>query len=254
MRRGYTFSIFSFCVILSIVFLSCEKQSVTEDFDEDKFGYDYFPLEVGKYWIYEVDSIIYDDEGATVIETRSQIREEIVEVFEDASGDDIFRIERYWRSGDSVQWEVTDVWAAHKNSSQAFRIEENLKFVKFVFPPLDGTRWDSNLFLDNSTVITVAGESISMFAGWDDSRIESVDQVENIGIQEYEKVATILLTDDEEANTIERRYALEKYARGVGLIYKEYEILDSQCSSCTGTWREKAEKGFILKQTLLEYN
>jgi hypothetical protein len=81
-----------------------------------------------------------------------------------------------------------------------------------------------------------------------------LDQTESIGDLQFDKVAIVLLTDDGEENTIERRYALEKYARGVGLIYKEYEILDSQCSTCTEPWSEKAEKGFILKQTLIEYN
>lgn len=241
-------------LVLVLGLQSCEKKSVVEDFAESKFGYDYFPLELGKYWIYHVDSTIYDDIGATIIESSSQVREEIVEVYTDETGDEIYRIERFWRSSDSMQWVVTDVWVAYQNGLQAYRTEENLKFVKFVFPPAVGTRWDSNIFIDNATVVTVSGESLSMFAGWDEARIDAFDEPDQAGDVSYDNVATVILTDDDEENSIERRYALEKYARGVGLIYKEYEILDSQCSSCTGTWAEKAEKGFILKQTLIEHN
>jgi hypothetical protein len=240
-------------MFILFLFASCEKE--VEDFDLSKFGFDYFPLEIGKSWTYQVDSIIYDDDGASVIETSSQVREEIVESYEDETGDRIFRIERFWRSSDTMAWEITDVWVAYTNESQAFRVEENLKFIKFVFPALEGKRWNGNIFFDeSSTIITVSGESLAMFRGWDDARITSIDITEEVGAKSYDQVATVLLTDDREENTVERRFALEKYARGIGLIYKENIILDSQQSQSTAPWTEKAEKGFILKQTLIEYN
>ncbi len=243
-------------VLLFAIFLvlSCEKKTTIEDFDEAKFGYDYFPLEVGKYWTYHVDSTIYDDEGATVVNSSSLIREEIVEKFEDLVGDEIYRIERSWRDSDSSSWKVTDVWATYKDKDRAYRTEENLKFIKFVFPALEGSRWDGNIFFDESTVITVLGESLKMFKGWDDYEILELDVAEELGGQNYQEVATVLQTDDEEGNTVERRFALEKYARGVGLIYKEYIILDTQSQEQDKPWLEKAEKGFVLKQTLIEHN
>lgn len=238
---------------IALMFASCEK--IVEDFDPSKFGFDYFPLEIGKSWTYQVDSIIYDDNGASVIETSSQVKEEIVESYEDETGETIFRIERFWRDSDSTSWEVTDVWVAYANESQAFRVEENLKFIKFVFPALEGKRWNGNIFFDeSSTIITISGESLAMFRGWNDARITSIDISEEVGRNNYNQVATVLLTDDREENTVERRFALEKYARGVGLIYKENIILDSQQSQSSAPWTEKAEKGFILKQTLIEHN
>lgn len=239
--------------LLALLLASCEKK--VEEFDQAKFGYDYFPLEIGKTWIYQVDSTIYDDEGASVIETSAQVKEEIVESYQDEVGDTIYRIERFWRSSDTTSWKITDVWVAYSNGSQAFRVEENLKFIKFVFPAHEGIRWDGNIFFDkSSTIITVSGERLAMFRGWDEHRITSLDVSEEVGGNSYGQVATVLLTDDREENTVERRYALEKYARGVGLIYKENIILDSQQSQSSAPWTEKAEKGFILKQTLIEYN
>ena len=57
-------------------------------------------------------------------------------------------------------------------------------------------------------------------------------------------------------NLIELREAIEKYARNVGLIEKQMRILDTQCIiECEGEpWEVKAEKGFILKQRILEFN
>jgi hypothetical protein len=67
-------------------------------------------------------------------------------------------------------------------------------------------------------------------------------------------VVTVQNADSE--NLIELRLAHEKYARGVGLVYRELWILDTQCiEDCIGmTWEQKAEKGFILKQTLIDHN
>jgi hypothetical protein len=245
------FSIWTLFFLLA--FAACD--STVEDFDPSKFGFDYYPLEVGRTWTYQVDSIIYDDDGATVIETSSQIKEEIVDNFIDEAGETIYRIERFWRSDDQSSWQITDVWVSYTNDSQAFKTEENLKFIKFVFPAAAGTRWNGNIFFDQtSTIITVSGESLAMFRGWDEYRITDLDQTEEVGGISYDKVATVLQTDDREENTVERRYAMEKYAKGVGLIYKENIILDSQQSQSAAPWTEKAEKGFILKQTLIEYN
>ena len=248
MKHGFIFLIISTIGLL----LACGSE--TEDFGDGKFGYDYFPLELGKFWIYQVDSTIYDDEGATIINTTAQVKEEIVEQYTDEIGDEIFRIERFWRRNSSDLWQIRDVWTSFTSEAQAYKTEENLKFIKFIFPPSAGKRWDGNIFFDENVTLTVAGENLKVFKGWDEYRMESVDLPEVVGDVSYDNVATVLLTDDESLNSIERRYALEKYARGVGLIYKEFEILDSQCSSCSASWLEKAEKGFILKQTLLEHN
>jgi len=55
---------------------------------------------------------------------------------------------------------------------------------------------------------------------------------------------------------IELRLSYERYARGVGLIEREMRILDTQCiEACsTKTWAEKAEKGFIVRQKIRDYN
>lgn len=248
------YSVYFLFILTIALFSGCTPSGTVEEFDEERFGFDYFPLEVGKFWIYAVDSIVYDDLGATKLDLKSEIKEEIVDTFRNEVNELVYVVNRFWRRENSSPWQVTDVWSAVKDRERAFRTEDNLKFIKFVFPPLTGKRWNSNIYFDEFTIVTIAGESLRMFADWNDAQMTSVDVNERIGSVDYENVATILLTDDDERNAIERRYALEKYARGVGLVYKEYIILDTQCSSCQTSWEEKAEKGFILKQTLLEYN
>jgi hypothetical protein len=70
-------------------------------------------------------------------------------------------------------------------------------------------------------------------------------------------VLTVRHADNE--NLIERRFVEERYARTVGLVEKTVMILDTQCggnlSNCIDlSWEQKAEKGFMLKMTVNNYN
>ena len=57
-------------------FFACESEVEEVDID---FGYDYFPLEVGRSWYYQVDSVIYDPSlgGTDVDSSRTFVRETI---------------------------------------------------------------------------------------------------------------------------------------------------------------------------------
>ena len=90
-----------------------------------------------------------------------------------------------------------------------------------------------------------------MFKNWN-YRLREFAVADTIGGMNYDEVMVIEQANNE--NSIELRRAQEKYAKGIGLVYRELYILDTQCiADCEGqTWEEKAEKGMILKQTLIQ--
>jgi hypothetical protein len=231
--------------------LSCKKTA--DDFQVD-YGYDYYPLAVGKYLLYEVDSTIYDPTGDSMVQQKkSFVREVILDTLADNAGNTLFKIERFTRTADTLPWRLEKVLTASVSKSQAIRTEDNLRFIKLPFPLQPNTNWDGNAHFNPNLIVTVAGESIEMFKAWN-YKVESVGKPEDIGSFSFPEVATIRQADSE--NLIELRVSREKYARGVGLIYREMWILDTQCiEACQGqSWEEKAEKGFILRQTLIDYN
>ncbi|MEL6865958.1 MAG: hypothetical protein AAFP19_16145, partial [Bacteroidota bacterium] len=67
----------------------------------------------------------------------------------------------------------------------------------------------------------------------------------------FDSVATIYQADNE--NAIELRYSIEKYARNIGLVYREMRILDTQ-AIVDDPWEEKAQKGFIIRQQITRHN
>lgn len=241
-------------VLLLFLFfwLGCKEQK--DDFTFEN-GFEYFPLEVGNYKIYQVDSVIYDPAsgGINRDSSRTFIKETLIEKYSDDAGAEVFKIERAQRNTPADPWTITNIWTTSHNELRAYRTEENLKFVPLVFPVQARKRWNSLVFTDPALQVEIAGEPIEIFKGWS-SEIESADQAEKIGDFDFEKVTMVIHADEE--NLIELRSVIEKYAKGVGLVFKEMKILDTQCiSPCEGQpWEEKAEKGFILRQVLIESN
>ena len=205
--------------------------------------------------VYQVDSVIYDitQSGTEQIFSTAFIKEEIVETFTDNTGRQVYRIERYYRQDETNPWEIKDVWTAGVRNNQAERTEENLRFIKMVFPLREGTIWNGNLFIDETTIIPIAGESLEVYKNWE-YEVIGVGVPDEIRGIVYDEVATMTQANNE--NLIEYRYSLEKYAKNIGLIYKEMKILDTQCiDACEGQpWEDKAEKGFILRQFLISHN
>ncbi|MEM9921756.1 MAG: hypothetical protein AAF990_26875 [Bacteroidota bacterium] len=237
---------------LLLSLLACNENTNVEDFEVDP-KFEYFPLEVGKYLIYQVDSVVYDTlvNGIVVNETTSFVRERITDTLRDNSGRLVYRIERSYRAQDTLPWEIRDIWVSLRTNDQAERVEENLRFIKMVFPLIDGVSWNGNLFIDETTSIPIAGESVEIFKDWF-YEVRGVDQAEQIGDQSYDNITTIVQADSE--NLIELRFAQEKYARGIGLVYKEMRILDTQKISEATPWENKAQKGFTMIQRLIEHN
>ena len=248
------------CVfVLSCFLIACtERETETVEVD---FGYDYFPLAVGKSWTYRIDSIFFDPAiGGTAIDTIATfLQETIVDTFINLEGHTAYRVEQFFRRNSSEDWKLVKVFTLSRDENRAFRTEDNLTFVKLTFPAKVNNQWNGNAFLDEFLKVDIKGEQVEFFKNWDYLILEQ-GQLYELDTFRFEQHLIIQNADDE--NLIERRYAVERYARGVGLITRDLEILDTQCEVCCNSdfgacenlaWVEKAEKGLILKQRLIDY-
>lgn len=258
------FTLLFFLTILGIFQMGCNENTVPEDLTVVK-GLNYYPLEVGKFITYRLDSIVYTQASGAdcnfVQDTASHfLKEEIVDIYEDNAGAVNYIVERYTRRDASQPWRVIDVWNTKKTDTQVERVEENLRFIKLVFPVREGASWDGNSFFQDTTVV-IGGETIDFFNHWSSEyEYGEVDVPEEINGIQFDSVLTVIQSEPSE-NKINHRASVEKYARNVGLVYKEMLILDTQCcgavslSECDGiAWEEKAERGLILRQWVIDFN
>lgn len=199
-------------ILIVAVIASCKKDvSTSESVD---LAYNYFPDDVGRYIIYEVDSIAQDDPSNKRDTTRYLLKEVIAESFMDNSGRPTLRIERFVKiysssiPYDSMNWIGPKVWYANKTASTAEKVEENIRYIKLIFPPKEGKEWNGNTF---NTL------------GNKQYEIVSVDESETINTIFFDSVVTV--KQFEQINFIEYINETEKYARNIGLIYKVRDSL-----------------------------
>lgn len=253
--------------LLLVGLVGCSR--TIEEFDPPSYAY--FPLETGKYKVYSVDSTVYDEYNCTVSTSNFQIKEVTGNTVLDGENQLAYKVERYKRQNPSLPWNPVGVWIEKIADQQVQRVEENQRLIPLVFPIKENQKWDGIVFIRRDTLVPIQGGVIDMYKDWDDFRLVEIDvpYVDPTTLLSYAQTTLVLQADKE--NNIERRYSMERYAKGVGLIYKEMRILDSQCRvdgsgniNCAGVgdivqclgkpWVDKAEKGFILQQRLIEHN
>lgn len=239
-------------LLFFILFLITACKNETEPPISD-YNYDYFPLKVGKYWVYEVDSV-YITAGVSGTQRDSVklwAKEETISQFIDNTNDTIYKIERYERRQATDPWVIKKVFSLQRNRTQAIRTEDNLRFVKLTFPLTEESRWTSTVFIPENLVIQIANKSIEVFKSWR-SNVETLDEP----FLNFPKTAVV--TQAKLTNSaIEYRVVKEVYAKGVGLVQSEWDIYNAQCTNviCQKLpWEERAENGFKLRQKLIEYN
>lgn len=245
--------LFSLLLLFSIVLLTaCEPEFIPAA--ESEIEMDFFPIDSITTWEYRMDSVIYDNEGLNVDTFVSYRREQVLGSFMDAEGKVSYRLGIAKKKELTDFYVETDLWTFQLNETGLQRKEENLNFVKLLFPIVLGDFWDGNQFPENTEVF-IAGDAIKVYKNWE---YEYVDRFENytLGSEIYNDVIHVRQANN--TNAVERRFSEEFYSKGVGLISRNMQILDHQCGQfevdCdTRPWEDKADQGFILKQRLIDF-
>ncbi len=249
MRNLDVLKVFSALLLVLSIF-SCAEES--KMLDNAEFGYQYFPVDIGDYRLFRVDSTIVDNNGGTILQSRFFIKEEITESFKSAFGETIFRVERSRSETRDGNYTITDVWTAQRDEVIAIRTEENLRFNKLKFPIVLNNKWEGNAF-ENLTDVFIAGDRVEVYKDWGDYEVIAKGINMTVFGIDYSDVVTVKQADHD--FLLEKRSSYEHYAPNVGLIRKEMVILDTQCQTCENqAWIDKADKGFILSQILIEHN
>lgn len=242
----------SLLAILGLV--SCEDETLT--FSDTLLGLEFYPVEEGRSWTYRMDSTLIISGGNTIVNTTSYMKEEIVNSFINGMGDTTFILSISESDDQDGPFRVTTSWSIEKSNSRVIRTEENLGFLKLAFPILEGDEAD-NTFFDQQIEVNVAQQSIQPYKGWRYKVLSKGNSI-NIAGQQYLNVTTIRQADNQSefTNDLEQRLVLEQYAPNVGMIRRTMEIFNTQCGTpCRDEpWIEKAEEGFSVVQSLVDYN
>lgn len=221
---------------------SCKKEIVEPVVDDSP---NYFPLEVGKYRVYDVDSIHFNDVTMTSDTTRFQIKEEITTQLNAESSlnneTSWFELNIYRRSDSTQAWQQTHFATEGVSKLRAERVENNLHFINLVFPIALDKTWNGNAFISDSTETMYNPDWEYTYANID----TTVTHDGNV----YSRC--VVVTQYNSQNLIEKDIEREIYSYGIGLVYKESTHVERQ-DIANPVWTP--EKGTIVTRRLREHN
>lgn len=201
MARLFTKYIFLF--FFGLIFIIGCEDSVESPIDD----YSYYPLEVGRFQTYTVSETIYSV-SAQEISKKYFIKERIAEILTDTEIRKVFKLERLKRLNSNQNWQIDSVMKVEWQPDRILRTENNLSFLKLIFPIQKSMQWNQNLY---NTLPKVELTS-------------SLQKNVVIGSKNYTDVVSVVERSDSSAISKTKRYEL--YAPQIGMIYKENTTLE----------------------------
>ena len=208
------------CLLLAIIWASCSK---TEQ-PKTEFIKDYFPLEVGQYTTYKLDSTVYVTLNTEKV-VHSYLLQEIVDAkITDNLGREGYRIRRMIRNEqDTTIWDDASSYIIVPADHTLEVINDNLRFIKLHEPIKDDYTWRGNSFLN-----TYSDPNLLYLKDWDYT-YANVKQPLTVGNGiAFSETVTV----NEVADTLgipgnkdflwEINYSQDVYAKGKGLVFREF--------------------------------
>lgn len=213
-------------------FTSCEKSSKTVT-DPTK---NFFPISLGKYIVYQVDSSIYDNVDTLTRETRTQIKYTISDTFRDASNRLAYTMDVYTRPYDGAVWSKSRVITltpydlpmtttnppAGTPTTGIMWNESGVIFTKVVFPMANNISWYGNNAIDTRDA------DLAYYANWNYT-YKDIYKSYNNGYVNYPNTITCIENDEsvnypniDSALNAYRIYSKSVYGMNIGLVYREY--------------------------------
>jgi len=209
-------------LFLILLITACKK---TLTYKTDKLT-DYMNLQPGKSITYRLDSTTFTFFGTIRTVTSYIVQDVIDTIIEDNLGRPTWRVFRYINdTALSQSWANLETYTITPTIQTTEVMENNLRYIKLSLPLNDGFSWQGNSYIaptgDNND------PDPNYMIGWNYT-------YDSIGAS-YNTLAgaipnTLIVRQDDEYqpdstdifSTSFRTYSVEVYAKGIGLVYKDF--------------------------------
>ena len=201
--------------------------------------YQYYPLKVGNYLIYNADSIKYFNSLLSIKPPdtiRYQVMDSVQSKFIDGTGQISYRIQESVRSLPSKPWKIIRAFSRSINDRNAQEVDGNNRYIKMIFPVQQNNTWNPDLYntTDSAHLIT---------AKYTQAHVPYYNQTLNFD-------STVLVQLQVDTNLITYIFNNERYAARIGLVGIEHDSVFYLVDSINAP---PAIQGFRFKQTLSDY-
>lgn len=246
---------FSASLIILVLF-SCSKE--TEEFQTDQLS-EYLPTQVGKYIIYRTDSTVFTNFGRTTEIHSFQEKQEINAQLTDNLGRPSYRVFRFLRDTAGIKsWAPAGSFFITPLKNTIEVIENNLRFLKLTLPLQQDNTWKGGRFLPSEPFSAFYNFSNDdNVADWDFTYSSTAASIvlngQNINnvitLDQVNESINVPITSPAAYASI--NYAIDKYAKDIGLVYQELTMWEYQPNP-GGPSPYKV--GFGVKRSMLSHN
>ena len=225
---------------MAAVLSACEDNTTSKEHVDPnpKAHRDYIRLKPGMVFKYRLDSIIYDDFTNTIDTSRYQVIHKVKEQTLDSAGFEAFLLKATIQTIKEGTVRTSGLYTARKTPEEYHVFRNNQRVLALDFPLSQGHTWDGNIYNTQDSVVY---------------EVQSIHEPATILSQRYD--STLLIQEKEQETLIERNATETRYAKDIGLIYRERLNLSFKGDSIPPKsipWEEKANTGNIVRYRLQE--
>ncbi len=207
------------------------------------FAYDYMPLEIGRYSIYDADSLVYDKFSNSKRNYKFQIKEKIEGRFKDNTGQDFYKVGRYKKKQDSLgnfldsSFLLKTIYTIAIVQNNLQIVEDNQKYVRLVFPPNINQTWNGNVYNNK---------------GEQNYFIQSLNENLSLNNKMYTDVCQVVEIKSNPEIKIFKKYSYTTYAKNIGIVERYLIDIASQ-KNLSLPIEDRIEEGVIYHLKLNRY-
>lgn len=190
----------------ALVLFACKKN---DDPTQEELGYSYYPINEGDYRIYDVIDTSFEGVGNTVI-SQYQIKEEVREPLT-VNDETRYQLYLYYKYPGDTDWKSypDSVWTVFRSGARIIKVENNIRYVKLVFPFEVDKKWDGNISDPNS----------------DPQQYYTMKEVRRpFSYDTYSYSKTVSVVEFDNSSALDNNYSVEVFAEDQGLVYKDKRI------------------------------
>ena len=242
--------VFLFLIIISsIIFSACNKDAEVLNLPAIN---DYYPLQVGKYVTYNLDSTIYINFGTKDTVIKYQLKHQVDGTLTDNLGRPAYRVTRYIRKTAANAWVPDNTFMAVPTEFAMEFIENNMRFIKLKGPIRDAFTWKGNSYIDTYSL----NSNVKYLDNWEYT-YEDVNTRQTVGTFNLDSTLHVNQRDEIIGNPndpnsySEINFGAEKYAKAIGLVYRNFLHVEYQPPT---PGRGGYRIGYGVKMTMIDHN
>lgn len=242
--------------ILILFTISCKSEIDTYT---PKSVTDYVNPNVGKYITYRLDSTVFVNSGNKLEIHRYQVKHTVISETTDNIGRKSFLIQRLLRDSlGATPWVNNGTYTIISGDAKIEVVENNLRSFVLVSPIQLNYTWKGN----SAMPFGPYRDYFEMDAGndmnkWDFEYLNFADTT--IASKQYKDVVTIMQSQAIQnippptANSYGYiEYATDKFAKGIGLIYRNFQLYEHQPPNVDN--HQETYYGFGIKMWIIDNN